>query len=354
MTKEALFEKDFFYSSEEERQAFLVDELVQLTEDHQRDCPDYASILKSIHYSSEKVKSVEDIPFLPVRIFKEYELKSISDEDVFKVMRSSGTTGQQPSKIFLDKETSSLQTKALSRIINCFIGKKRLPMIIIDCPSVLKDRANFSARGAGILGFSIFGRDRIYALNDDMTVNVEALVEFLEKYEGQKILLFGFTYIIWQHFLKECKKLNIDLSRGILFHGGGWKKLIAEQVSEAEFKNTLNENFGLEKVYNYYGMVEQTGSIFVECEEGYMHPSILSDVIVRSPHDLSVLAPGQRGILQVLSVLPHSYPGHSLLTEDEGEILGHGDCKCGRSGSYFKIYGRIQNAEIRGCSDTYE
>ncbi|MDP7040605.1 MAG: acyl-protein synthetase, partial [Myxococcota bacterium] len=54
------------------------------------------------------------------------------------------------------------------------------------------------------------------------------------------------------------------------------------------------------------------------------------------------------------SLLPWSYPGHILLTEDEGEILGEDDCPCGRLGKYFKIHGRIAEAEIRGCSDTHE
>ena len=52
-------------------------------------------------------------------------------------------------------------------------------------------------------------------------------------------------------------------------------------------------------------------------------------------------------------MLPESYPGHSLLTEDEGVILGEDDCPCGRRGKYFKILGRLPQAEIRGCSDTY-
>ena len=49
-----------------------------------------------------------------------------------------------------------------------------------------------------------------------------------------------------------------------------------------------------------------------------------------------------------------SYPGHSLLTEDMGAILGVDDCPCGRKGKYFRIDGRIPQAEIRGCSDTHE
>ena len=77
-------------------------------------------------------------------------------------------------------------------------------------------------------------------------------------------------------------------------------------------------------------------------------------VLIRRPQDFSVAEQGERGLIELLSLLPTSYPGHILLTEDEGEILGEDDCSCGRKGKYFKIYGRMKGAEIRGCSDTYE
>ncbi len=101
-------------------------------------------------------------------------------------------------------------------------------------------------------------------------------------------------------------------------------------------------------------MAEQLGSVFVECEHGHMHCSNYSDVIIRRPADFSVAGRGERGLIELLSVLPASYPGHVLLTEDEGELLGTDDCPCGRLGRYFKIHGRIKSAELRGCSDTYE
>lgn len=100
-------------------------------------------------------------------------------------------------------------------------------------------------------------------------------------------------------------------------------------------------------------MVEQTGCIYMECEEGHLHTSIFSDIVTRRSIDFTPCNIGEIGIIEVVSILPKSYPGHVLLTEDEGVILGEDDCPCGRLGKYFKIIGRLKNAEIRGCSDTY-
>lgn len=338
-----------------EKKELLTQKLKELTKHHIEKSAEYAGMMHAVHYDESEIDSYYDIPFIPVSLFKELELSSISKEEVFKTMTSSGTTGQAVSKIFLDKETAGNQQKTLVKIVSDFTGSSRMPMLIIDCPSVVKNRAMFSARGAGILGFSIFGADKTYALDDDMNIDLPAVEAFLEKHKGQKILLFGFTFMIWQHFYKALLKLDhkLDLSNGILIHGGGWKKLISEAVSQKDFKKRLTDACGLSDIHDYYGMVEQTGCIYMECECGHLHASIFSDVITRRARDLSCCNYGETGIIQVVSMLPESYPGHSLLTEDEGVILGEDDCPCGRKGKYFKVIGRLKNAEIRGCSDTY-
>lgn len=344
------------YSMEkEEKHEFLTQFLKGLSEHHYKTCPEYKKIMDSLEFNPEEIKSYYDIPFLPVRMFKEFDLKSIEDGNVAKTMTSSGTTGQRVSKIYLDKEAAAYQTKTLTKIVSSVIGNKRVPMIILDTSALLKNRAMFSARGAGILGFQMFSYDRVYALDENMNLNLEALETFLEKHKGEPILLFGFTFMVWQHFYAELKKLpyKLDLSNGILIHGGGWKKLVNQAVTSEKFKESLENVCGIKKVYDYYGMVEQTGTIYMECEEGHLHASIFSDVIIRNPKDFSVSDIGEKGIIEVVSILPKSYPGHAILTEDEGVILGEDNCPCGRKGKYFKIIGRIKNAELRGCSDTY-
>lgn len=319
--------------------------MAELSEYHRARCSAYRQICEM---------QGSKTPALPVRLFKKYDLRSVESHSVIKTMTSSGTTGQQPSRIYLDRDTSARQTKALNRIVTDFTGKTRRPMLIVDSSAVLKNRSMFSARGAGILGFSMLGRNLTYALNEQMELNIETIERFCEENKNEQVLLFGFTFIIWEYFILALQKRGITLPlNGTLIHGGGWKKLQEKAVDDRVFREKVRAACGLETVLNYYGMVEQTGSVFMQCPCGNLHASVFSDVVIRDPDDFAPLERG-RGLIECRSILPTSYPGHILLTEDEGELLGVDDCPCGRKGKYFKIYGRVKGAELRGCSDTYE
>ena len=352
---ESALDKPPYSLNHAEKEKFLTEILVELTEYHRTNCLEYSKILTAFGYEKEKIYSYAQLPMLPVRLFKEYDLMSVPKEEIVKIMTSSGTTGQQVSKIYLNRETSAIQTKTLTRIVSSYLGNQRIPMVILDTKNVLKNRAMFNARGAGILGFSIFARDKIFALDEEMNLDADGLKCFLEKHKGETILLFGFTFMIWKHFYAELVRTKFypDLSNAVMIHGGGWKTLSDQSVSSDEFKEALCRVCSIKKVYNYYGMVEQTGTIYMECEYGHLHTSIFSDVIVRRPEDFGEAKKGEPGLIEVVSILPRSYPGHILLTEDEGVILGEDDCPCGRKGKYFYVTGRAKNAEIRGCSDTY-
>lgn len=329
--------------------------LNQLTSYHQANCISYGKILSSFANLSQTPSSLESIPFIPVGLFKHVDLLSIPRESASKIMNSSGTTGQSTSKIFLDRTNSVNQTKTLAKIVSERVGVERAPLLIIDSPNIVLDRNNFSARGAGILGFSMFGRPVMYALNPDMSLNTKIFDEFLSHGQNSKKLLYGFTSIIWEHFILKLSEMDIktNLKDATLIHGGGWKKLAEANISNRDFTDRLFSVTGITSSINYYGMVEQTGSIYMECEVGYLHTSAYNDLLIRQADDFSIANLGQKGLIQVLSLLPTSYPGHSILTEDVGTILGDHGCKCGRSGKFFVVEGRLKKAEIRGCSDTY-
>ena len=338
-----------------DKEKLLFNELYNLTEMHRACCSQYKNFLDAIGYDCNKVKTIEDVPFLPIRIFKELELKSISSADVFKIMMSSGTSGQKQSKIFLNKENAILQQKVLLRLLGDFVGGKRMPMLVVDSPKTIRDRTLFTTRGATIIGLDFMAKKRIFALNDDMTLNEDAVNRFVKEYGGERFVIFGFTFMVWQHFFEEIERLGLtfDLSNGYLLTAGGWKKLAGKNLSNDDFKRKGFDLCNIRHFVDHYGMAEQTGCIYAECEYGHLHASIYSDIIIRNYKDFSPCGYNEKGFIQVLSSLPHSYPGHSLLTEDEGMILGEDDCPCGRKGKYIKVLGRIKNAELRGCSDTY-
>jgi hypothetical protein len=317
--------------------------LSELTAHHRVACEPYGRIVDAVAPGFSAASTVDAVPHLPVSLFKSHELRSIPREDVFKTLTSSGTTGQQPSRIFLDRESAAQQTRTLSTTMQHWLGPVRLPMLIADTRSVLKDRTQFSARGAGILGMAPFGRDHLYL----MDASADERDAWLTKHAGTPVLVFGFTFMVWEQLPS-----GIDLSGGILIHSGGWKRLADQAVTPAAFRAQMRARTQIERVHNFYGMAEQTGTVYVECEHGALHAPDRGDVVIRDPVSWAPAARGETGVIEVVSTLPRSYPGHALLTEDLGRVVAVDDCPCGRLGQAIEIQGRVPKAELRGCSDT--
>ena len=336
-----------------EKEQVLLGMLNDLTEYHRERCEPFDRLTKVLHPGYGKAGKLSELPFIPVGLFKSHLLSSVPKEKHFKTLTSSGTTGQQVSQIVLDQETARRQTTALSRIMTHILGAERLPMLLVESGALIKDRTRFSARAAGVLGMANFGRSHFYALDDNMELDEAGLLRFLEKHGGAPFLMFGFTFMVWQYLYQRIREKGFDLSNGILIHSGGWKKLQDQAVSNEEFKRRLGAAAGLRRIYNFYGMVEQVGSIYVEGEDGYLYPPNFSDVIIRDMNTWQEVEPGKPGLIQVVSVLPLSYPGHSILTEDIG-MEQQSKSAGGRQGKAFTVTGRVPKAELRGCSDTHE
>lgn len=339
--------------NQQDKNKMLFKLLSELNHHHLKYSSDYAKIINTLYPEKHNQQTIQDIPYLPVGLFKKHDLLTIPKENIFKTLTSSGTTSSSPSKIYLDAQTAQRQTQALANIMTSFLGNKRVPMLIIDTPSVIKNRKSFSARGAGILGMYNFGRYHLYVLDEQMRLNKEVLLNWIQQYQDHPVLIFGFTFMVWKYFLELLAPNEISLPRGILIHSGGWKKLQDEAVSNKKFKETLKEKTGITRCHSFYGMVEQVGSVFVECEMGYLHTPNFADIIIRHPRSWNSVPIGEEGVIQTLSILPKSYPGHSLLTEDLGFIVADDNCKCGRKGRYFQVIGRVPKTELRGCSDTH-
>lgn len=239
-----------FSLGKKEKQIIFNKIISRLNNFHYKNCKKYKKIINSLNLNLKLTKRIENMPFVPVRLFKDHDLYSIKKKEIVKVLTSSGTTNKKLSKIYLDKSNSVNQRAVLSKIMSNFIGKSKLPMLIIDSKSIFKEKNSFSARVAAILGFSIFGYDHTYALNDNFSLNLQNLKKFFKKYKNKKILIFGFTHLVWKNLCNELKrkKITFNFEKAILIHGGGWKKLEKLKISNDEFKKQLRQNTKIKKI----------------------------------------------------------------------------------------------------------
>lgn len=329
----------------------MLKDLNQLTQHHYKNCTKYKHILDGLWNGKTSFKSIEEMPFIPVSLFKTHNLSSVKDDDIRSTMTSSGTTGQTVSKIYIDSQTSLNQQKGLANSLQHILGKKRLPMLIIDTDATFRSPKYMNARGAGVLGMMRYGRDYCFALSQDLEPNVDAIQNFLKKNGSSPFFIFGFTFLVWTKFYELLKENNLNLSNGVLIHSGGWKKMIENAVDNDIFRRNFKKNFELKKIYNFYGMVEQLGSIFLEGPGGLLYPPNFGHVLIRDPHTFEILPEGKPGVIQVISIIPKSYPGHSLLTEDIG-VIEKNDLKKDHWNKFgLKVIGRVPKVELRGCSD---
>ncbi len=335
------------YKTSLQQKDLFLKEILKLNNYHKKNSEIYKNIVKIKHKGRNK--KIEDLPFLPTRIFKNLNLKTIKDKSIFKILESSGTGGNI-SKIFLDKTNANTQIKILSKIFKDFFSiNTRMPMIIFDKKKTKNQNFKHTAREAAYTGFSFMGKEHLFLLDDNEDLKINELKEFLKKFKNKKIFLFGLTSVIWK-LLNKSGNIKFNLVNSILIHGGGWKKINDQNATKKNFKYLIKRKLNLSNIHDYYGMVEQTGSIFFECEKGYFHTSFFSDIIIRDKF-FKIQKIKKSGLIQIISLLPTSYPGHSIITEDQGAIFGEDDCRCGRSGKYFKVFGRIPKSEIRGCGN---
>ena len=309
----------------------------------------------------ERIQNVEDVPFIPVQMFKYFDLSTNPDDKIARVVKSSGTTSGSQSIIPISKETAANQIKGLKSILENYLGQKRRVMIAIDHMGINDPKREITARGAGVRGFSIFAKEILYVLkeysNGELVLDMPVIEKLQREYADKDVYAFGFTYIIWKIFYKQMKErgLKLKFNDAIVFHGGGWKKLTAERVSKEEFSRTVADLIGTspERVHDFYGMAEQTGIIFIDCEHGNKHVPNFSQVIVRDLRTLKPCKVGEKGLIEVMGVLSNSYYSYAILTEDIGHLEGMDGCPCGRRGRYFRFDSRVEKAELRGCGDTF-
>ena len=301
-----------------------------------------------------------DLPYLPAAVFKaDPPLALVGAGEITRTLTSSATTSQTPSRVVLDAPTARRMTRGVMAIVRDFVGSARRPYLVIDTPAGLSASAQIGARAAAIQGLRSFATDISCCLRDaaagGMDIDLAGLQAFAARHRDRPVLAYGFTYVVWQSFVQPllAQGVCLDMPDVWLLHSGGWKRLEEQAVTREAFARGVAATFGCDesRVLDFYGMVENVGVVYPDCALGNKHVPAFAEVIVRDPLTLEPVSPGGVGLVQVGSVLPTSFPGYSVLTEDMGQIVCYDGCACGRRGAAFRFVRRVPKAELRGCGN---
>jgi hypothetical protein len=308
------------------------------------------------------IEDLVRVPFLPVSIFKRVALESVAEGDVVRVLKSSATSSQTPSRVVLDRITRDRQMRTLGVMMSALMGSTRRPFIVLDAAAAQGADMELSARVAGLRGYLMMASETHYALDareERVELNADKLEDLLKQLQARQlpVCLIGYTYMLYQYVVAPLARAGrrLQLPPGsMVLHFGGWKRLQRQAVDRARLNAEIEKVFAMDKpcVRDVYGFTEQLGIIYPDDGHGVRLAPVYSEVIVRDPVTLQPLPDGAPGLLEFITPLPHSYPGVALLLDDVGRIVSRDGEQDGRYGTRFEVLGRAQGTEIRGCGDT--
>lgn len=354
---ETLFSRAPYANSPEQTEAILLPWLRELTLHAASRHPGLARIVHDWPIPVEEATRISDLPFLHVSAFKsDPPLALVPTGSIRRVVRSSSTSGQAPSQVALDTATSRRMVKGVASIFKDLLGNERRPYLVFDAPPGTKGSDSMGASAAAAASLQPFASATFHAfktVDGALAIDPESIEAFTNATGSKPSVAYGFTTRIWSDFVTGTRKqgLRWNIPDLRIFHSGGWKKLVDERVEKTIFDAEISDILGCpkENVTDYYGMAENIGVIYPDCREGLKHVPGFASIVVRDPANLEPVGAGGTGVFQACSILPTSFPGHLILTDDLVELVVEDGCPCGRRGPGFRFAGRIPKSESRGC-----
>jgi len=152
---EQLFQQPPYAARPGEHQELLRAAVREAIGHHCTHCPAFARwYRKQAADPDAEIRDLAQVPFLPVSIFKRLSLESVAEPDVVRVLRSSATSSQTPSRVVLDRITRDRQMRTLAVMLSALMGPVRRPFIVLDAAATHGANLELSARVAGMRGWT--------------------------------------------------------------------------------------------------------------------------------------------------------------------------------------------------------
>ena len=289
----------------------------------------YNEFCKLLKVKPTEVTRINQIPFLPIEFFKTHIIKSgtFKEEVIFL---SSGTTGQEHSKHYV-KDITFYQ-RSYTKAFQQFYGNIEDYCILALLPSYLERE----------------GSSLIYMVNDLIKKsknqksafflkNEKKMVDLLQKItkNDQKMILFGVSYALLD--LAETHK--VDLKNVIIIETGGMKGR-REEITREELHRILCKNFNTKTIHSEYGMTELLSQAYSN-GDGIFKPPNWMKILIRDINDpTNIIKNNKTGGINIID-LANIDSCSFIATQDLGQII---------NGDEFKVLGRFDNSDIRGCN----
>lgn len=289
----------------------------------------YQEFCRFLNIEKDKVKSLVQIPFLPIQFFKSHCVIS-SEKNNPMVFTSSGTTGMTTSKHFVTDV--SLYEESYRRGFSEFYGSIEDYVLLAVLPSYLEREGSSLIYMVDDLIKQTNNPDSGFYLN-----NYEALVEKLISLDnsGKNVLLVGVTYAL----LDLVEQYSFQLKNTIIMETGGMKGKRQELIRE-ELHEKLCKGFGVSVIHSEYGMTELLSQAY-SFGNGIFECPPWMQILIRDTEDaLTYVSEGKTGGINIID-LANLNSCSFIATQDLGKK---------NPNMTFEVLGRFDNSDIRGCN----
>ncbi len=290
----------------------------------------YREFCELIRKTPAEVKSLEQVPFLPIEFFKSKDVLSTKDL-VQTTFTSSGTTGSITSKHHVTD--LNYYQESFRKGFSYFYGPIEDYVVLALLPSYLeREDSSLIYMAEDFIKQSNHPESGFYLHNyQELIDNLETLES-----EGKNVLLLGVTYAL----LDIIEQHQFQLNNTIIMETGGMKGKRKEMIRE-ELHQILCKGFGVPKIHSEYGMTELLSQSY-SLGDGLFQCPPWMDIIIRDTEDpLTIISvPGKTGGVNIID-LANINSCSFIATQDLGKKYSDGQ---------FEILGRFDNSDIRGCN----
>lgn len=289
----------------------------------------YRSFCDLLYIHPSDVKTIKDIPFLPIQFFKTHQVLS-SSESIETTFTSSGTTGSVTSKHHVTR--LDIYNQSFTKGFQQFYENIEDYVILALLPSYLdRDGSSLIYMVNDMISKSKHPKSGFYL--DNLSKLKDTLVKLDSK--GKKVLLIGVSFALLD--LVETHQFN--LKNTIIMETGGMKGRRKELIRE-ELHKQLKDGFGVENIHSEYGMTELLSQAYSKGNGVFKSPNWMK-ILTRDTEDALTLndfeKAGGINVIDLANINSCSF----IATQDLGRVNKNGS---------FEIIGRFDNSDIRGCN----